>query len=153
MKATAIVILVLISALVLVMMVLFLVTHWIPSRYSISDEQFSEFGDYILVKEVFYTGTGWTQVGDNNGYYQINEIKEIALTGKKLPFSNMGRRVNTFLCIVEYEGEIDHAAFTEPIDSYSVIEWHPVYPVVRDSIWPDWMLPSRFMTEKETKYY
>ena len=147
------ILIIIVIVLLFISMFLFLKTHWIPSVYSVSEEELLEFSDYILVKEVFYTGTRWTLIGDTNGFYQQEGVKDIALTGKKLPFSNMGQRVNCLPCIVEYEGQIDHIAFTEPVDSYRVIEWYPIYPVVRDSIWPDWMLPSKFMTAREIKYY
>jgi len=132
---------------------LFYRTYWVPAVYSVHEEDFASHGSYLLLQEVFYTGTGWVVIGDETGRFEPGSIKDVVLTGEKLPFSNMGQRVNTFLCIVEHESTVNHVAFNQPIDSYRIIEWYPVFPVVRDSLWPDWMLPSEFMTARDVKFY
>lgn len=142
---------------VLIFLVMFIIfffmTNWTPAKHSVKLSEFSLYENFILVKEVFHTGTGWTQVGDESGYFESDKIKEINLDGEKLPFSKMGRCANTFLCIVEYGGKVEHVAHEEPIDSYKIIEWYPVYPVIRDGFWPSWMLPSDFMTKNDMKSY
>jgi len=130
---------------------LFLKTYWMPAKYSVKEEQFPSYKNFILVRETWHTGTKWEVIGNENGYYKPDDIKNIHLTGEKLPSAKMGYSVNTFLCIAEYEGTVAHVAFSKPIESYKIMEWHPVYPVVRDSLWPPWMLPSGFMTKKEVK--
>ncbi|MDE5588866.1 MAG: hypothetical protein K2J60_06955 [Acetatifactor sp.] len=48
-------------------------------------------------------------------------------------------------------GIINHDALENEIESYYIVEWYPVYPVLRDTILPDWMYPKNFMTRQEVK--
>jgi hypothetical protein len=151
-------IIVFVAVLVILAAIVFLFwrAYWIPAKYAIKEAQFSQFENYILVKEVHYTGTGWTQIGDEKGYFSKEDIKDVYLTGEKLPETQMalGGKPVTFLCIVEYEGKIDHAAFIEAIDSFKIIEWYPVYPITRsDTMFPSWMYPPGFLTENELRIY
>lgn len=59
--------------------------------------------------------------------------------------------VNTFLCIVEYKGKVKDNAFEDEIDSYYIVEWYPVYPILRDTLLPSWMYPKAFMTRREAE--
>lgn len=127
--------------------------YWIPEKYSVTAEEFSLYNNYILVKEAYHTGTGWEIVGDENGYYDSKEIKDIIIEGEKLPISKMGHNINTFMCVVEYSGLKKHVAFDEQIESYVVTEWHPVYPVVRNSVLPQWLLPKSFMNRNDLIIY
>ena len=114
----------------------------------------SSFENFILVREVYYSVPGWTIIGDETGIFTSDDYNDyVELTGEEPPLSKMGWNVNTFLCVVEYEGTVEHPLLGEMIDSYRVMEWHPVYPVVRNSLWPNWMLPSRFMTKRELMLY
>lgn len=131
---------------------LFIKVNWIPGKYAVKESDFSRYEPYILVKEVHYTGTGWVQTGNEGGYFLPEEYVDINLTnGNVLPQMEMYHEdyANTFLCQVEYEGKIKHDAFEEEIDSYNIVEWYPVYPVLRDTMLPGWLCPKGFMTEKE----
>ena len=140
--------------LVLIMLVigLFIKINWTPAKYAIKEDEFNSYKPYILVQEVHYTGTGWVQVGNENGYFLLEEYIDINLSnGVILPKMEVYNKdyVNKFLCKVEYKGKMKHVAFEKDIDSYYVIEWYPVYPVLRDTILPSWIYPKDFMTKQE----
>ncbi|MBD5551617.1 MAG: hypothetical protein HDQ96_10690 [Lachnospiraceae bacterium] len=138
--------------LIILIIALFIIMNWIPGKYAIKENDFIKYEPYILVQEVHYTGTGWVQVGNENGYFSPETYVDIDLVNRTvLPQMGMYDEdyVNTFLCKVEYKGKIEHDAFENEIDSYYIVEWYPVYPVLRDTILPDWMYPKAFMTEKE----
>ncbi len=56
---------------------------------------------------------------------------------------------------VHYTGtgwvQVEHDAFEDQIESYYIVEWYPVYPILRDTILPNWMYPKDFMTKREVK--
>ena len=134
---------------------IFIKVNWVPGKYAVKESDFNQYEPYILVQEVHYTGTGWVQTGDEKGYFLPNEYIDIDLiNGNVLPQMEMYNEdyVNTFLCKVEYVGKIKHDAFEEEIDSYNIVEWYPVYPVLRDTMLPGWLCPKEFMTEKEVGY-
>lgn len=134
----------------------FLKVNWIPAKYALEENEFMNYKPYILIQEVHYTGTGWAQVGDENGYYLSDSYIDVNLSnGNILPQMEMYNAdyVNTFLCKVEYEGKIEHKAFEKKVDSYHVVEWYPVYPVLRDTILPGWLYPKKFMTKHECDTY
>lgn len=131
---------------------LFLKTNWTPGKYAIMEEEFADYRPYILVREVHYTGTGWVQTGDENGGYKSEEYVDVAIdNGDILPQMEMYNEeyANTFLCKVEYRGKIRHEAFEGEIDSYHIVEWYPVYPVLRDTILPKCLYPKTFLTKQE----
>lgn len=135
-------------------MVLFTVVNWVPKKYAIKEKDFKNYEPFILVKEVHYTGTGWVQVGNESGYFLPEGYIDISLVnGTILPQMEMYNEdyANTFLCKVEYKGKVRHDAFENQIESYYITEWYPVYPILRDTILPDWMFPKNFMTKQEVK--
>ncbi len=130
----------------------FIKANWIPEKYAVKLGECKEYEPYILVQEAHYTGTGWVQVGDENGYFSTEAYVDVDLTnGDILPLMEMYDKdfANIFLCKVEYRGTVKHDAFDYEIASYDILEWHPVYPVLRDTILPDWMYPKGFMTKRE----
>lgn len=130
----------------------FLRANWIPGKYAIRESEFVDYGPFILVREVHYTGTGWVQTGDENGCYLPERFVDISLdNGNVLPQMEMYDKdyANTFLCKVEYRGKVKHDAFEKDIDSYHIVEWYPVYPVLRDTILPECLYPKSFMTKQE----
>ncbi len=142
--------------LLVLMMILaggfFLKTNWSPAKYALKENEFINYKPYILIQEVHYTGTGWVQVGEKNGYYLSDSYVDVNLNnGYVLPQMEMYNKdfVNTFLCKVKYEGKIKHDAFEKEVDSYYVVEWYPVYPVLRDTILPGCLYPKTFMTKQE----
>lgn len=77
-------------------------------------------------------------MGNENGYFLPEEYIDINLAnGTILPQMEMYNEdyANTFLCKVEYRGNMKHDAFENEIDSYL----------------PDWMYPKDFMTKQEVK--
>ena len=150
MKKTRATIIILI--LVTLAIVSFITVNWIPGKYAIKENDFKNYEPYILVQEVHYTGTGWVQVGNENGSFSPEEYIDINIVNESiLPQMEMYNEdyVNTFLCKVEYQGKINHVAFENEIESFYIVEWYPVYPVLRDTILPDWMYPKGFMTKQE----
>ena len=133
---------------------LFIIVNRIPGKYAVKEGDFKNYEPYILVREVHYTGTGWVQVGNENGYFLPEEYLDVNLTnGTTLPQMEMYNKdyANTFLCKVEYRGKMKHDAFENEIESYYIVEWYPVYPVLRDTLLPDWIYPKDFMTKQEVK--
>lgn len=146
------------TIIVLILVILaigsFITANWIPGKYAVKENVFKNYEPYILVREVHYTGTGWVQVGNENGSFSPEEYLDINIVnGSILPQMEMYNEdyVNTFLCKAEYEGKVEHDAFEDEIDSYYIVEWYPVYPVLRDTILPAWMYPESFMTKQEVK--
>lgn len=152
MKKMRITIIVLI--LIILVVGLFVIVNWIPDKYAIKEDDFNNYKSYILVQEVHYTGTGWIQIGNENGYFSPEAYIDINLiNGNILPKMEMYNEdyANTFLCIVEHKGKMKHVAFENEIESYYIVEWYPVYPILRDTILPNWMYPKAFMTWHEVK--
>lgn len=130
----------------------------VPVKYAVKEEDFSKYGDYILIKEVHYTGTGWSIIGDENGYFPKDEIQDVILMGEEqLPGARMPENYNVFLCTAEYKGMVEHVAFEDEIPCYEITEWdqwHPVYPIVRtDRLLPQDWYPRDYMTENDVPYY
>jgi len=138
--------------LIILGVVLFIIINWIPGKYAIKETNFMNYESYILVQEAHYTGTGWMQVGNENGYFLPEAYADINLiNGTILPQMEMYNKdyANTFLCIAEHKGKMKHVAFEDKIESYYILEWYPVYPILRDTILPNWMYPKAFMTRQE----
>lgn len=131
----------------------FLYHYWIPVKFAVKEEQFKKYENIILVKEVHYTGTGWTQIGDETGYFIDKEIKDIHMIGNLPPTAKMMQNVNIFLCEAEYQGKLEFRPTGEVVDTYLITEWYPVYPVVRDSLIPKLFLPKHFMSKRDIPAY
>ena len=61
------------TIIILVIVLSFIAENWIPGKYAIKESDFKSYEPYILVQEVHYTGTGWVQVGNENGYFLPEE--------------------------------------------------------------------------------
>ena len=136
--------------------IMIILTSWIhPVKYAIHEEDFSDYSEYILVREVHYTGTGWSMVGDTGGYFPSEEVVDVILEGEKLPEAYAPTEsYNTFLCIAEYQGKKKHEWFEEEFDCYVIKDWYPVYPVVRNGrLLPQFCYPRGYMTEKDIEEY
>lgn len=131
---------------------IFIKANWIPGKYAVKEGDFDRYKPYILVQEVHYTGSGWVQTGDESGFFPQEEYADIDLVnGSVLPQMDIydEEYANIYLCEIEYKGKTKHAAFEDEIDSYYIVDWHPVYPVLRDTILPEWLYPKGFMTKRE----
>ncbi len=130
----------------------------VPVKHAVKEDDFQKYGDFILVKEVHYTGTGWSIVGDENGYFMEDQIQDVMLVGEEqLPGARMPENYNVFLCTAEYKGMVEHDAFVDEIPCYEIMEWdqwHPVYPVVRTGrLLSQDCYPQDYMTENDVPYY
>lgn len=137
----------------LLMISMYIYYYWIPVKFTVKEEQFKEYENMILVKEVHYTGTGWTQIGDEAGYFKDEAIKDIHIIGNCPPAAKMIQYVTTFLCEAEYQGKLEFKPTGEVVDTYLITEWYPVYPVVRDSLIPKLFLPKHFMSKRDIPSY
>lgn len=125
-----------------------------PVKYAVKEEEFGDYTHFLLIREVHYTGTGWAIVGDSSGYFQESQIIDVVLTGEKLPEAEEpADYYNTFLCIVNDLGLVEHAAFQEKINSYEIIDWYPVYPVKRNRLMPCMFYPQGYMTSHDVELY
>ena len=131
----------------------FISNYWTPVKMAVKEEEFKNYGNVILVKEMHYTGTGWAQVGDENGFFSKKEVKDIQVLGNRPPLSERYQCVNVFLCEVEYEGKKENEALGERFDTYTIVEWYPVYPVVRETLLPGCLFPKKFMSKKDVIGY
>lgn len=66
--------------LIILAIALFIIVNRIPGKYAIKESDFKNFEPYILVQEVHYTGTGWVQAGNENGYFSPEAYIDIVLT-------------------------------------------------------------------------
>lgn len=139
--------------LLLLMISMYIYYNWIPVKFAVKEELFKKYENMILVKEVHYTGTGWTQIGNETGYFNDKEIKDIHIIGNRPPIAKMMQNVNIFLCEVEYQGKLEFRPTGEVVDTYLITEWYPVYPVVRDSLIPKLFLPKHFMSKRDIPSY
>lgn len=133
---------------------LFIKSYWIPAKYAVKEQDFYKYEPYIIVQEAHYTGTGWVQVGDESGYFALDDHVDIKLVNDNLlPLMDMYNDdfANKFLCKVEYIGKVQHVAFEDEVDLFRIVEWYPVYPVLRDTVLPAWMFPKNFMTKEEAE--
>lgn len=147
---------IIIGVIFVLVAIIIILMSWIhPVKYAIQEEDFSNYSEYILVREVHYTGTGWSMVGDTGGYFPSEEVVDIILEGEKLPEAyTPTESYNTFLCIAEYQGKKKYVALKEEFDCYLIKDWYPVYPVVRNGrLLPQFCYPRRYMTEKDIKEY
>lgn len=144
--------------LIVIGIMTFKITWSVPVKYAVKEEDFSKYDEFILVKEVHYTGTGWSVIGDETGYFQEGEIQDVMLIGKEeLPQASIPENYNVFLCTVEYKGMVEHPAFVDKIPCYEIMEWnqwYPVYPIVRtDRLLPQDWYPQDYMTENDIPFY
>ena len=65
--------------LVILILVIYLIPAWIPVKYAVKEDSFNKYKNYILVKENVYTGAPWVKLGDDNGFYDKNNIYEVWL--------------------------------------------------------------------------
>lgn len=146
----------------IILLVVFIVTalsafalYWaFPAKYTVREEAFDHYEQFLLVREVHYTGTGWVIVGDESGYFQENQIADVVLEGEKLPEASApADYYNTLLCIVKDMGFVEHEAFEEKLACYEVLDWYPVYPVVRNRLLPPQFYPQGYMTKQDLKIY
>lgn len=129
--------------------------YWaFPVKYAVREEAFDHYEHFLLIREVHYTGTGWVIVGDENGYFQESQVTDVVLEGEKLPEANTpADYYNTFLCIVKDMGYVEHEAFEEKLACYEIVDWYPVYPVVRNRLLPPKFYPQGYMTKQDLKVY
>jgi len=133
--------------------ILFIVSTRTPIKYAIRIEDVSKYSEVILIREVWHTGTGWEQVGDNSGYFDIALIEDVHLTGNIPPTTAIGGdHVNIFLCQIRLSGLFLISESDKQYKDYEVVEWYPIYPVTRYKVLP-WLYPKSYMIKSDLKYY
>lgn len=140
---------------ILAVFIIGVLSSWIhPVKHAIEEKDFHDYSEYILVREVHYTGTGWSMIGDTGGYFPDEAVADVILEGEELPAAHTPtERYNTFLCMAEYKGKKGHMAFEKKLDCYEIKDWYPVYPVVRNRLLPQFCYPRGYMTEKDMNGY
>lgn len=126
----------------------YMMVAWVPVKYTVKEEDFVKCGDFILLKGNYDTGTGWSIVGDETGFYPAKKVKDVWLEGEMKPPKisvSFGGPQKVYLCKVEKIPE-ERDIKGEMCQAYRVMEWYPVYPVVREPILlPSWVYPSAFI--------
>ena len=89
-------------SVLIIIIIIYLIPAWIPVKYAVKEDSFDEYKDYILVKENIYTGAPWVKVGDDNGFYDKNNISEVWLENADIPIiTSPTESDNIYLCKVE----------------------------------------------------
>lgn len=131
-----------------VVIVIYITIAWIPIKYAIREEDFIKYGKFILLKGNYETGTGWSKVGDETGFYNTDKVCEVWIEGTikppKISTSFAGYQ-KVYLCKVDEVPELKDIKGIM-CQAYKIIEWYPVYPVIRDpTVLPRWIYPSEFI--------
>ena len=77
---------------------------WIPVKYAVREEDFVKYGKFILLKGNYDTGTGWSKVGDESGFYNTDKVYEVWIEGKVKPpkiSTSFAGYQKVYLCKVE----------------------------------------------------
>ena len=126
----------------------YIIIAWIPVKYAIREENFIKYGKFVLLQGNYNTGTGWSKVGDETGFYSEDKIHDIWIEGEVEPpaiSTSFGGPQKVYLCKVEELPELKDIKGIM-CQAYKIIEWYPVYPVVREPIiLPDFIYPVGFI--------
>ena len=144
-------VIILLSVLI-VIIIIYLIPAWIPVKYAVKEDSFDEYKDYILVKENIYTGAPWVKVGDDNGFYDKNNIYEVWLEEEDIQIiTPPAESDNIYLCKVEKKvGEV--VIYDTHYEEFKVIDWYPIYPIKRETvILPKWLYPAGFLSRYDFK--
>ena len=131
-----------------IIIIIYLIPAWIPVKYAVKEDSFDEYKDYILVKENIYTGAPWVKVGDDNGFYDKNNISEVWLENADIPIiTSPTESNNIYLCEVEKKvGEV--VIYDTHYEEFKVIDWYPIYPIKRETVLlPEWLYPKGFLSK------
>jgi len=136
--------------IVLIPVAIFVIRTRIPVKYAIKIEDAGQYPNCIIVWETWHTGTGWEQIGDEQGYLASDKTNDVYLVGNLPPSASIGgEHVNSYLCEVVNLGQAAFPAIgdAELFDKYEVLEWHPIYPVKRDTLLPSWFYPQDYLSK------
>ena len=84
--------------------------------YGFIIEDFIKYGKFILLKGNYDTGTGWSKVGDETGFYNTDKVYEIWIEGKVKPpkiSTSFAGYQKVYLCKVEEVTELKNIKFLE----------------------------------------
>ena len=59
----------------------YIIIACIPVKYAIREENFIKYGKFVLLQGNYNTGTGWSKVGDETGFYSEDKIHDIWIEG------------------------------------------------------------------------
>lgn len=126
----------------------YMMPYWKPEKYAVSIDNISNYKDCMIVRETWHTGTGWEQIGDENGYLPLSTVEDVYLIGN-IPLRNptAGDHVNTYLCIVERSGTHYIEGSNQAYQQFTVTEWYPIYPVKRNTILPSFLYPKNYLSK------
>ena len=134
--------------IVFVLIVIYITIAWIPVKYAIREEDFIKYGKFILLKGNYDTGTGWSKVGDETGFYNKDKVYEVWIEGKMKPpkiSTSFAGHQKVYLRKVEEVSELKDIKGIM-YQAYKIIEWYPVYPIIRDpTVLPEWVYPTEFI--------
>lgn len=133
-----------------------IVKYGTVGRRAVHMEDIQNYSDWIIVREAFHTGTGWEKADGEDKYQSIYEERDVILSGDIPPYAKSAHyEINSFLCIVDFKGYEDHEVFTNPIQSFEIKEWYPIYPVVRNGLLPSRLpiYPKGYLSSKEMEWY
>ena len=92
-----------------VVIVVYITIAWIPVKYAVREEDFVKYGKFILLKGNYDTGTGWSKVGDETGFYNTDKVYEVWIEGKVKPpkiSTSFAGYQKVYLCKVEEVPEL-----------------------------------------------
>ena len=137
---------IILSVLGLAVTLFFVYTMVYPVKYAVKREAL-EGKDYLICVQEYVTGFEWSAVESSYGYEGFMKLEG------KLPleeYRNFYPRVrfNKFICYGEFTGEGDFYGYE--YKEFRVDEWDVLYPITRDSMMPDWMLPKGWFVPLDT---
>lgn len=130
-------------------------TCWAVGSRAIRMDDFDKYENYIIVKGLSYTSTGWSIIGDDTGYFDSKEDIQIILKGCIPPYISNGKQTNSFLCSVIKDKQKENPTTGELVDVFTVKDYKPIYPVVHDKdlFFSSWPGSKNYLTKQEIKKY
>jgi hypothetical protein len=124
-----------------------------PVVYALRVEELDEFDDGIIVCRSAKSAVGWCIVGDADGVTMEDGIP-VRLSGVTPPEEIGGMNLlNRYFCVAAYLDTEDPEEGEASVDRFYVSAWYPLYPVRRDSIFPDSLLSKEYFSLFDQKPY
>jgi hypothetical protein len=145
------------AVLIGIWLITFLIPSRTPIKYAVHMESINEYPGSILVKVIRTTGPGWERVGDEYGLYTNSRgVNNVQLEGYAPPSMSFEGSLNVYLCILDptktYVTYFEDYGFEYEV--YSVLDWYPIYPVRRHTIFmSEWIHSKDYLSKYDLRNY
>ena len=126
---------------------LIIVYRWFPIKLAVTQDA-SHPSNNIYVKHVRVTGFDWVLVdeeGHELEYIHIEGEEPLALQYGVRYGDNVYAFTGNFVDNIEFDGK--------SYKSFKVSSWDIVFPVQRNTLLPNWLLPSRYLTMADFRWW